>query len=65
MESRYEWIKSDRQFFGEPNGMYDFKEHDAKEAGRKLKLLQETKEKLSRSVNTRAMNLLGKEEEQV
>ncbi|XP_075212071.1 structural maintenance of chromosomes 2 [Lycorma delicatula] len=64
MESRYEWIKSDRQFFGEPNGMYDFKEHDPKEAGRKLKVLEETKEKLSRTVNTRAMNLLGKEEEE-
>lgn len=63
LENRYEWIKSDRQFFGEPNGMYDFKVHDPKEAGRKIKVLEETKEKLSRTVNTRAMNLLGKEEE--
>ncbi|RZF41522.1 hypothetical protein LSTR_LSTR000236 [Laodelphax striatellus] len=64
LERKYDWIESDRQFFGEPNGMYDFKAQDPKEAGKKISALEQTKEKLDRTVNTRAMNLLGKEEEQ-
>lgn len=61
----YEWIEADRQFFGQPNGMYDFTENNPQEAQKRLGRLKETKEKMSRTVNARAMNLLGKEEEQV
>nr|XP_018896092.1 PREDICTED: structural maintenance of chromosomes protein 2 [Bemisia tabaci] len=64
MIRRYDWIEGDRQYFGKPNGIYDFEENDPKEASKRVAKLQETKEKLSRTVNTRAMNLLGKEEEQ-
>ncbi|XP_054275835.1 structural maintenance of chromosomes protein 2 [Macrosteles quadrilineatus] len=60
----YEWIETDRQFFGQPDGMYDFKASDPHEAQKRLARLKETKEKLSRTVNARAVNLLGKEEEQ-
>lgn len=45
--------------------MYDFTENNPQEAQKRLVHLKETKEKLSRTVNARAMNLLGKEEEQV
>lgn len=62
---KYEWIETDRQFFGQPDGMYDFKENNPQEAQKRVSRLKETKEKLSRTVNVRAMNLLGKEEEQV
>lgn len=65
MMTKYEWIESDRQFFGKPNGLYDFEQHNPKEVSAKLPKLQELKNKLSRAVNTRAVNLLGKEEEQV
>lgn len=65
MITKYEWIEADRQFFGKPNGLYDFEQHNPKEVAAKLPKLQELKNKLSRAVNTRAVNLLGKEEEQV
>ncbi|XP_055956394.1 structural maintenance of chromosomes protein 2-like [Patella vulgata] len=60
----YEWITEEKKFFGQPNTGYDFKVHDPKEAGRRISRLTETKEKLSKNVNMRAMNMLGKAEEQ-
>ncbi|XP_063962913.1 structural maintenance of chromosomes protein 2-like [Lytechinus pictus] len=61
--AKYEWIASERQFFGQPNTAYDFSSSDPKENGRRLQKLQETKEKLGKSVNMRAMNMLSKAEE--
>merc|ERR1712098_461396 len=60
----HEWIKDDRQFFGQQNTAYDFNAQDPGEAGRRIQKLEGTKEKLSKSVNMRAMNMLGKAEEQ-
>ncbi|XP_019850315.1 PREDICTED: structural maintenance of chromosomes protein 2-like [Amphimedon queenslandica] len=60
---KHDWIASDRQFFGEPNTGYDFKKTDPKEAEKKIAKLQQQKEKLSKNVNMRAMNMLGKAEE--
>ena len=39
--------------------------NDPKESERRIQKLTETKEKLAKSVNMRAMNMLGKAEEQV
>jgi len=64
MLESYEWIKDDRSFFGQPNTAYDFKAQDPAEAGRRIQKLESTKEKLGKSVNMRAMNMLGKAEEQ-
>jgi structural maintenance of chromosome 2 len=58
------WILEEKKYFGHPNTAYDFKTNDPKEAGRRIQKLQETKDKLSKSVNMRAMNMLGKAEEQ-
>lgn len=65
MEKSYDWILENRPYFGQPNGIYDFKATDPREAGSRITKLQELKAKLSRTVNTRAMVLLEKEEEQV
>lgn len=65
MLSEHEWIAEDRKFFGQPNTGYDFTANDPVEAGRKIAKLEETKTKLSKNVNMRAMNMLGKAEEQV
>ena len=65
MLQRYEWIADEKKYFGEPNTAYDFKANDPKEAGRRIQKLSDTKDKLSKSVNMRAMNMLGKAEEQV
>ena len=61
----YDWIADEKKYFGQPNTAYDFKANDPKEAERRIQKLTDTKEKLSKSVNMRAMNMLGKAEEQV
>lgn len=65
MLSEHEWIAEDRKFFGQPNTGYDFATNDPVEAGRKVSQLEERRTKLSKNVNMRAMNMLGKAEEQV
>lgn len=61
----YDWIVDEKKYFGQPNTAYDFKANDPKEAERRIQKLTDTKDKLSKSVNMRAMNMLGKAEEQV
>ncbi|NXG59193.1 SMC2 protein, partial [Hemiprocne comata] len=63
MLEEYEWIATEKQLFGQPNTAYDFKTNNPKEAGQKLKMMQEKKEKLGRNVNMRAMTMLAKTEE--
>ncbi|KAM7394171.1 hypothetical protein PAMP_020988 [Pampus punctatissimus] len=58
-----DWIQSERQFFGQPNTSYDFKTNNPREAGQRLKKLEETTSKLERNVNKRAMNMLNEAEE--
>ena len=65
MLSKYEWIQNEKQFFGQPNTAYHFAANDMKEVAKRLTKLEETKDKLGKSVNMRAMNMLGKAEEKV
>lgn len=65
MLQNYDWIMDERKYFGQANTAYDFKVNDPKESERRIQKLTETKEKLAKSVNMRAMNMLGKAEEQV
>ena len=65
MLEKYEWICNEKQFFGQPNTAFDFAANDMKDVSRRLSKLQETKEKLGKNVNMRAMNMLGKAEEKV
>ena len=65
MLGEHDWIRSERQFFGQPNTSYDFKTNNPKEAGQRLKKLEETTSKLERNVNKRAMNMLNEAEERV
>ena len=65
MLEKYDWIYNEKHFFGQPNTAYDFAANDMKEVARRLSKLQETKEKLGKHVNMRAMNMLGKAEEKV
>merc|ERR1719412_2856068 len=64
MNEQYEWIAEDEKFFGVANTAYDFNATDPQEAGRRIQKLEATKDKLGKSVNMRAMNMLGKAEEQ-
>ena len=65
MLEKYDWISNEKHFFGQPNTAYDFAANDMKEVARRLSKLQETKGKLGKNVNMRAMNMLGKAEEKV
>lgn len=65
MLAENDWIESERHIFGQPNTAYDFKANNPKEAGQRLRKLEETKEKLERNVNMRAMNMLSQAEEKV
>lgn len=64
MLAKHDWIAEERNFFGEPNTAYDFTKNDPSDAAKRLQKLQETKGKLAKSVNMRAMTMLGKAEEQ-
>ena len=64
MLEKYEWILEERKFFGQSNTAYDFKATDPREAAKRIQKLEGTKEKLEKTVNMRAMNMLGKAEEQ-
>uniref|UniRef100_A0A1Q3EXC9 Structural maintenance of chromosomes protein n=1 Tax=Culex tarsalis TaxID=7177 RepID=A0A1Q3EXC9_CULTA len=64
LEEKYPWITEDKEFFGVKNTRYDYNKEDPQEAGRKLKKLQDSKEKMSRNINHKAMVLLEREEEQ-
>ncbi|KAJ8247752.1 hypothetical protein GJAV_G00249880 [Gymnothorax javanicus] len=63
MLAENDWITPERHLFGQPNTAYDFKANNPKEAGQRLKKLEETKGKLERNVNMRAMNMLSQAEE--
>uniref|UniRef100_A0A8C9QRZ1 Structural maintenance of chromosomes protein n=1 Tax=Scleropages formosus TaxID=113540 RepID=A0A8C9QRZ1_SCLFO len=63
MLAENDWIASEKHLFGQPNTAYDFKANNPKEAGQRLKKLEETKQKLERNVNMRAMNMLSQAEE--
>ena len=43
MLAKYDWIATDRQFFGQPNTAYDFAANNIKEVTRRLAKLQEQK----------------------
>lgn len=65
MLQAYNWIRTDERFFGQPNTAYDFASTDARGAAKKLQNAQERRDELQRTVNTRAMNMLGEAEDQV
>lgn len=64
LTKEHEWIEQDKVYFGKPGGMYDFSVNKPAEMDQKLQMLQSMRKKLSRNINTRAISLLDKEEEQ-
>lgn len=64
MISSNPWIQEERHQFGVENGAFDFKKRNPVEARERVTQLSERRDKLSRTVNMRAMNMLGTAEEQ-
>jgi len=60
----HDWIAQEEEFFGRPKGVYDFSDIDPQEIARKVSKLKELKEKLGRTLNTKALNLLSATEEE-
>lgn len=63
LENKYTWIPEEKQYFGVPKTRYDYTQTNPIEAGRKVKKLNEEKEKMGRNLNQKAMMLLEREEE--
>ncbi|KAG7279619.1 hypothetical protein CRUP_011712 [Coryphaenoides rupestris] len=63
MLQEHDWILLERRLFGQPNTAYDFQTKNPREAGQRLKKLEETTSRLERNVNKRAMNMLNEAEE--
>uniref|UniRef100_A0A0V0G6N5 Structural maintenance of chromosomes protein n=1 Tax=Triatoma dimidiata TaxID=72491 RepID=A0A0V0G6N5_TRIDM len=63
MKSKHKWIENDREYFGQPNGVYDFTKNDPKEAGQKVKRLNEMKDKMGKHLNSKAMDMLSTQED--
>ncbi|XP_076291104.1 structural maintenance of chromosomes 2 isoform X2 [Lasioglossum baleicum] len=61
---KYEWIEQDKIYFGKAGGIYDFEVNKPDEMKQKVHRLQTHHERLSRNINTRAVSLFDKEEEQ-
>ncbi|XP_012525199.1 structural maintenance of chromosomes protein 2 [Monomorium pharaonis] len=64
LTKKYEWIEQEKPYFGKKGGIYDFEVNKPGEIEQKVHYLEKTREQLSRNINTRAINLLDKEEEQ-
>lgn len=63
LENKYTWIPEEKQYFGVPKTRYDYTQTNPIEAGKKVKKLNEEKEKMGRNLNQKAMMLLEREEE--
>ncbi|XP_055917381.1 structural maintenance of chromosomes protein 2 [Eupeodes corollae] len=64
LEQKYGWIKEDKDFFGTKNTRYDYSKEDPVEAGVKLNVMRDQKDRMERNINLKAMMLLDREEEQ-
>ncbi|XP_070521622.1 structural maintenance of chromosomes protein 2 isoform X2 [Cardiocondyla obscurior] len=64
LTKKYEWIEREKPYFGKKGGIYDFEVNKPEEMEQKIQYLEKQREKLYRNINTRAINLLDKEEEQ-
>lgn len=60
----HEWIKDEKEMFGQANSVYDFTKHNMKEINHRLNDIKTRKEKLGKQVDMRAMGMLAKKEEE-
>jgi structural maintenance of chromosome 2 len=65
LERAHPWITDDKSQFGKPNTPYDFTKQNIKESQHRLLGLKNRKDKLSKQIDQRGMNLLAKKEEEV
>ena len=63
MLSTYNWIETDQHMFGQSGSPYDFEANSPKESSKRCSKIKEKLDTLQKSVNMRALTLLGQAEE--
>lgn len=63
MLSTYSWIETDQHMFGQSGSPYDFETTSPKESSKRCAKIKEKLDTLQKSVNMRALTLLGQAEE--
>ncbi|CAH1397372.1 unnamed protein product [Nezara viridula] len=64
LQKKHKWLETDREYFGQFNGKYDFNTNDPQASGAKLQKLREAKEKLGKHASAKSLDILGSQEEQ-
>ncbi|GLG93171.1 Structural maintenance of chromosomes protein [Gryllus bimaculatus] len=64
LEEQYDWIVRDKKFFGVKGGAYDYTGLDMNHMGKTISNMEQQQKDVGRNINARAMNMLGREEEQ-
>ncbi|XP_001360588.3 structural maintenance of chromosomes protein 2 [Drosophila pseudoobscura] len=63
LEVKYPWIPEEKSAFGVKNTRYDYSKTNPIEAGKKLEQMQESKDKMERTLNMNAIAILTREQE--
>lgn len=64
LEEAHSWINVEKQFFNKPGSDYDFESKDIKKVTEELKKLEEDHFRLSKTINSKASNMLVKTEQE-
>jgi len=64
MLKKYDWISTEKQFFGKPQTDYDFKKKSPKQVETRLNKIKEKQEQLSKKINKKVMGMFEKAEQE-
>lgn len=65
LEKQHSWIVEEKHHFGQTGTAYDFTDYSIEKGQKELEDRTNRKHALERSINAKAMNMLGTAEEQV
>lgn len=65
LEKQHKWIAEEKHHFGRAGTAYDFTDYSIEKGNKELEERTARKHVLERSINAKAMNMLGTAEEQV
>ena len=59
LENKYNWIESEKQFFGKPKTDYDFSDKDIKKVEKKLSSLIKQQSELEKTINKKVVSMIS------
>lgn len=65
LEKKHTWISEEKHHFGRSGTAYDFEGYSLERGRKEIEERTARKQQLERSINAKAMNMLGTAEEQV